>query len=248
MSWLRPVVFGIKDQVNRLDSAGAKLLAKAHARRTAGPPRAVQTPHVGVAPELDPLMLDIARAVGRRQSLPRRDKVIDVGVVVRGLPENRAARQSIRVARRSTVSRVGRSYMARKAQFRDVINHGRSGPGARPGQGPIRMIDRSEVIVQWSRERSASNRCRATLEGMSSIAAPPAATAHCESAISPRPSSALSAVPPVISRESTRRQTGRSTESENNRRKGSLGRGWVVTERNSIRSPANSPDDAGEVS
>ena len=144
--------------------------------------------------------------------------------------------------RSNTVSRVERPLLAMNAQFREVMSQGRSGPGAIPGQPPIRTIVCSELSVHRSSTRSVStNRCLATLAGKSSIAVPPA-TAHCDSATSPEPSSAFSALPPVISTQSTSRQTGRSTGNENSGQTLLYGCGAVVSDRNAIRSPEESAE------
>ena len=84
-------------------------------------------------------------------------------------------------------------------------------------------MDRSDVIVQWSITRSASNRLRETLDGSSSTPVTPAAIAHWERATNPLPSTALSATPPVMRTVSSRRQIGRSKWPENNGLLASLG-------------------------
>ena len=120
-----------------------------------------------------------------------------------------------------------RSDSVRKAQCSGDDSQGRSGPGGGPGQGPSRMIDRSETSVQCrarGRPRSvAARHC----PGSSSSARLSAATAHCVIATIPRPSSARTAVPFAIRIESTRRQTGRST--------GILKTGWRVVDRLWVR-------------
>ena len=134
-------------------------------------------------------------------------------------------------ARSKTVSRVFRSYIARKAQFREVISQGRSGPGRRAQPGPHpddgslrghRAMIQDQVGVQIVG--------RETLEGTARRPCRRPRSRTRSSATRPLPSSACSAIPPVIRTDSWRRQTGRSTRRENKVARPALSRirlgGW----------------------
>ena len=148
---LRPVrVIGpVEDQVGRLDLAAAvPPVPEPHARLAARGPRGRSPGPCDCAPRTAPT------AVARRASdwpavvRPRTDEPVDLGGVVVGLPEDSAVGQRVGVAAQEQRLAGPRPVGLRKAQFRDVISQGRSGPGAQPGQAPTRTIARSEVSVQ----------------------------------------------------------------------------------------------------
>ena len=100
------MIFGIEDQVNRLDSTGTELALETDSESTARP-RGPETPlDVIGSPEIDPLVLDLARpAVVGRRALSCRDEEVDVDEVVALLPEDGARARASASARNKTVSR-----------------------------------------------------------------------------------------------------------------------------------------------
>ena len=147
-----PVSVGRDDRPgSRIKSAGSTRPGRSFSepdRRAARAPWAVIRDPCAFTPRTESIELERRGPVRRSWPVSAADEEIDIRGIVAGLPETVPPARASASARSKTVSRVFRSYIARKAQFREVISQGRSGPAATQARAPS---------GRWIAPRSACN-------------------------------------------------------------------------------------------